>query len=312
MKNAIGAVVVLPVGCALAGGLAVGAAEAQYLLVPDSTEDRVIALDAVTGAVVNPNFIDVATPAAAAGVTSTPIEALQIGNEIWVSDQVADRVWRFDLDGGLLGDIGAGELNNIRGMDRIGDTVYVAMGSDGTTLGEGIVTIDVPTLAVTGVFNGRDPADTSYWDVLAYNGELLVSNSDGGNDGIERYDTAGNYLGNLVSSDGLTSFDFVQQIATNAAGNFLLASFSAPAGVYEVQPDGTNLGIVAADAFGPRGVFELPGGDILWTNGANIRTDTEFFADDGSFRFINPSTVPEPASLLAMVVGLAVFTQRRR
>ncbi len=76
-------------------------AQAQYLLVPESTNDQVLLLNAFDGSVVNSSFLDIATPAAAAGVCSTPIEALQVGNEIWVSDQVADRIWRFRSERGI-------------------------------------------------------------------------------------------------------------------------------------------------------------------------------------------------------------------
>ena len=296
---------------AVAAGVALApSANAQYLMVPDSTADRVVLLDAFDGSVVNANFLDTGTPAAAAGVTSTPIEALQVGNEIWVSDQNADRIWRFDSAGGFIGDVGAGQLDNIRGMEVVGNTVYVAQ--EGTTAFDpGIVTIDVPSLTVTGSFGNFIGDDISYWDVLLRNGELYVSNSDSGNDAIERYALDGTFLGFFAQSDGVTDFDFIQQLANTSNGNLLGGGFSVPSGVYEFLPDGTNLGVVAGLDFGPRGVAELGNGDTLWTNGTWIRTDDDIMLEGGSFRFISSSTVPGPGGL-AVLVLLGMGGRRRR
>ncbi len=287
----------------------VSVASAQFLLIPESTTDRVVALNA-DGTVANSNFLDVASAASAAGVSSTPIEVLEVGAELWVTDQVADRIWRFSNDGALLGDIGAGDLNNIRGMEVVGNTVYVAQGSNGTTFDEGIVTVDVTTGALTGVF-GRAAADISYQDVLLFGNELLVTNSDTGNDGIERFDLAGNYLGNLLSTDGVTGLDFGQQMSVNAAGNLLVGGFSPPSGVYEVQPDGMSLGVVAGLDFGPRAAYELANGEIMWTNGTWVRTDDTIFLEGASFRYITPSSVPAPAGV-SLLGALAVIASRRR
>ncbi len=282
---------------------------ADLLLVPDSNTDQVFLFSAQTGALVNDSFLDIATQAGNAGVSSTPIEALEVGNEIWVTDQVADRIWRFARNGNYLGAVGAGELNNIRGLEVVGNTVYVAQGSAGTSFGEGVVTIDVPSLTITGVF-GNDPADISYWDVLFYNGELLVTNS--GLDGIERFDLNGNFLGYFAQSDGVTDFDFLQQLSVNGAGNLLAGGFSAPSGVYEFMSDGTNLGIVAGLDLGPRAGFQLGNGEIVWSNGTWFRTDDSIFGE-GSFRFINRTSIPEPAAGgIWGLLAVTWWTRRKR
>jgi len=288
MRNAI----IRFASASICAGLAL-AAGAQNLLIPDSNEDKVLLVSAFDGAILDASFIDVATQAAAAGVSSTPIEALEVGNEIWVSDQVADRVWRFDRSGNFLGDIGSGgDLNNIRGMENVGNIVYVAQGSASDNFGEGIARIDTTTLAVTDVFLGRDAGDVSYWDVKFYNGELLVTNSDSGNDGIERYDLAGNFLGFFAQSDGINSFDFLQQLNVRTSStNLLGGGFSVPSGVFEFLSDGTSLGIVAGLDFGPRAAYELGNGEILWTNGAFIRSDATIYLEGGSYRFVSPTSV---------------------
>lgn len=266
--------------------------QAQNLFVGESGDDRVLLISAEDGSVLDANFLDIATQAVAAGVSSTPIETLEVGDELWVSDQVADRIWRFERSGNYLGDIGVDILNNVRGMEIVGDTVYVAQGSASAVLGEGIVRIDVPTQTVTDVFIGGDPGDVSYFDVKFYNGELLVTNVQSGNEAIERFDLAGNFLGFFAQSDGVNSFDFLQQLNVRATNsNILAGGFSPPSGVYEFMPDGTSLGIVAGLDFGPRAAYELGNGEVLWTNGSFLRSDANIILDDGAFRFISPTSV---------------------
>lgn len=291
---------------AAVGGIAACSASAQdFLLIADSTSDTVGMYNAFDGSLMNANFLDIA--ANNGGASSTPIEVQRAGNEYWVSDQIADRFWRFDLSGNFLGDYGVDIIDNVRGFEVVGNTAYAAA-ANGIN-GSGIYTFDVNTGANTGFFNGRDPADTSYFDVAFVNGELLVSNIDTGNDGIERYDLAGNFLGVLFSSDGTSSVDFPQQIAQNSAGNLLVGGFSLPSGVYEIGLDGTDFGIVAGLDAGPRGVIELGNGQIAYTNGGAFQSDSAVFADTGSYRYI--TLVPAPSTALALL-GLAATTRRRR
>lgn len=296
---------------ALIAGVAV-AGPSGFILGIDSNSDQVLLLNGFDGSVINNSFLDIASAAAAAGTSATPIEVIEVGNEFWVSDQIADRVWRFGQNGSFIGDIGAGQLNNIRGMHQVGNTVYVAMGSDSDTLSQGIVTIDASTGAITGQFNGRNPADTSYWDIISVGDELLITNSDTGNDGIERYSLAGDYLGNLVSSDGVTGLDFGQQIFQRANGNFLVGGFSPPSGVFEFGADGTDLGIVAALDLGPRAAIDLGNGEILWGNGSVLGTDARIILQGGSYRFFTATNVPAPASLGMLGLGALVTARRRR
>jgi len=319
MKNKMTALVAI----ALASGMAYavpGADDDCGLLVADSTGDRVLLLSAQDGSVIDANWIDIAAAAASDGYTGgiTPIEAIEVGSEIWVSDQVADRIWRFDtVTQNYIGSIGAGsgDMNNIRGMHRFGGTVYVAMGSDSDNFERGIITIDQATATVTGRFNGRDPSDTSYWDLNFSNGNLLVSNSDSGNDGLEIYSIDGDYLGNLVSSDGVTGIDFPQQINRDSNGNLLVGGFSSPSGVHMFDMFGNSLGIVAGLDSGSRAGYELGNGEIMWTNGSFIATDNGTILDGGSFRFITKvqgSYVPGPAGVALLGMGGLIAGRRRR
>ncbi|MEL6139354.1 MAG: hypothetical protein AAFR42_18355 [Cyanobacteria bacterium J06628_6] len=149
-------------------------------MIPDSVSDRVLLFDPEDGSLVDDNFIN------GEGLFTTPINAIQVGEEIWVSDQVADSIFRFDLTGGLLGSIVDG-LDNIRGMALVDDTVYVSnAGTTNNAPGEAVVTFDTEGNNL-GFFITGDP-----YDIFAYNGELLINDinrdDDGGED-IDRYAT---------------------------------------------------------------------------------------------------------------------------
>ena len=78
----------------------------------------------------------------------TPRAAIQVNNEIWVTDQGpnVNAIFRFDHDGGFLGRIGGntagGGLSNVRGIRFIDGVVYaVNAGTDNGAPGPSIVRI---------------------------------------------------------------------------------------------------------------------------------------------------------------------------
>lgn len=287
---------------------------ADQLLIPESNSDVVYLASGEDGSVLNSNFLDIGSQLGDFGLTSsTPVEALEVGQEIWVSDQVADRIWRFGRSGSFLGQFGSDFLNNIRGMEVVGNNLYVAQGSDSATVNEGITVIDIATQSFVSSF-GRAGEDISYQDVAFVNGELLVTNSDTGNDGIERFDLDGNFLGFFAQSDGVDGLDFGQQINVRGSnGNILVGGFSPPSGVYEFMADGTALGITAGLDFGPRAGFELGNGSVLWTNGNFLRTDDNIIVEGVSFRYISrTSVIPEPTAGLAVALAMMIAVGRRR
>src|SRR5690606_23964647 len=64
-----------------AGTAAAGAGGGGVLLVPESTNDQVMAFDPFDGSLISMNYID------GSGILGTRINAIQVGNEFWVSDQ---------------------------------------------------------------------------------------------------------------------------------------------------------------------------------------------------------------------------------
>ncbi len=282
-----------------------GAAYGQYAMVVDSGNDRIVLLDAQNGSVVDANFITLGSR------SQTPIEAIEVNGEVWVSDQVADVIFRYDRRGNFLGEVGTGRLDNIRGMQLVGNTLWVAQ--DGSQ-GDGIVSIDVTTRVVGSTVNGS--TGTGYFDVQRVGNELLVSNSATA-DSIDRYSLTGAFLGTLVSSDGVNSFDFPQQIAVLANGNIAVGGFSPPAGVYEIALNGSVVGLVAGQDAGPRGVFQLGNGTLLWTNGsiigtgASVATQTVILGG-GQYRYVTATALPTPGAAGVLALGGVLAMRRRR
>ena len=262
------------------------------LLIPNSSDDVVLAFDAFDGSLVDASFIDLTVLDA-----GTPKQATPVGDEIWVSDQIRDRVDRFTLDGDFIGAIGGqvpdGGLDNIRGVNVIGDEVWVF--NDGTNNGapgEAIVRIDPDTATIIGNY----PLTASPWFALPFGGDNLVSYSGTGDTRIDRFDDAGVLQGPFL---GTGELNFIQQLNQTSSGTVLAAAFSTQSasgrapGVYELNTSGEIIGVVSGTASsGPRAARELGNGNIMWTNGGGVNiTDvstgiaTEVF--DGSSQFIS-------------------------
>ena len=308
-------------GLAGALALAVSAAAAsagtfpsQFLLIPDSGADSIGAYSPVDGSLLTANFITDAASDATYDF-ATPKAAIQVGNEIWVSDQIGDFIAVFDLAGGYQATLRAG-LDNIRGMAAVGDTVYVANGGTANgAAGTTVVTVSASGRAVTGSF-GQSSLDP--FDVSVVGGNLLVSDIGAdGIEGVQRYAFDGTFLGQPVAvdtSDAAAGPDFPEQISPTADGGYLVAGFSPPSGVYEFEADDALTAVYAA-AGGQRGVYELLNGNYLYTTGAGTfvldpATDTSTLVGPGTQYIGLVNGVPEPAGLAAL--GLAGLAARRR
>ena len=287
-------------------------AAADFLMIPDSVGDRILLFDPIDGSLINDNFID------GAGLFNTPINAIQVNDEIWVADQTADSIFRFTLTGELINSISDG-LDNIRGMEFINGTIYVSnAGTNNNAPGDGEVVIKFDTEGNNlGFFDTGDPSD-----ILFYNGELLITDinreSDGGED-IDRYDLAGNFLGTFHESDGENGIDFPQQMTIRSNGNILVAGFTPPGGIYEYDVNGNQVNFFnASNGFADRlrAAYELGNGNIIWSGGdgvivtdprTGLSTDiytvnTQSFRP--SARYIEPLSLPKPISEPGTILGI--------
>lgn len=284
-----------------------GQASAQFLVIGDSSNDRIMTFDPFDGSLIDPDFI--VDAGGSPYDFATPKDAINVGNEIWVADQLSDAIYRFDLSGNFIDGITTG-LDNVRGMAFANGTVYVSnSGSNNGAPGDAVIMFDTAgnNLGNFAVGNNGDP-----FDVLEHNGELLIS--DIANEAIQRHDLAGNFLGTFHDSDGLTGIDFPQQLAERG-DNILAAGFSPPAGLYEYDASGTQIAFYDA-VEGLRGAFVLGNGNILVTNSSgvwsldpNANTAT-LIADGFSAQFVN-LVVPAPSSLALLGIGALALRRRR-
>ncbi len=242
------------------------------LMIPNASDDTVALFSSFDGSLIDPNFID----AERLGLfTSVFVEAQRVGDEIWVTDALDDVVFRFSLNGReSLGTIADLNLNNPEGYEIVGDKMLVASRY-------GIITIDIPSATFQGVHDYRG-ADSSINDIKTVGGVLLVSNSD--TDDIDIIDSEGNLLSTLIDSDGVTGFNFPQQINETMNGQLLVASFAPPGGIYLFDTDGSVGGPALAPNNAVRGVQELGDGNLIFTNNTGVFVlDT----DSGDTRLIS-------------------------
>lgn len=281
-------------------------ATSQFVIMPDSTNNRLVMFSDHDGSVLNSNVFGLAG--------GTPIHAMQVGGEIWVSEQVGDRVGRWSFTGTELGALGGGAtggLDNVRGMGRIGSTVYVTNAGTGNTApGAAVVMFGVDGSSLGHfVTTGLAP---SPFGVLPHNGDLLVSSSSADDD-IHRFTPAGFSVGTFHNSSTL---NFAEQMAFAANGDILVAGFSTN-NVVRLDPVTGDV-ISTFAATGARGVFQLGNGNILWTNGSgahiyDLGSGTGSQVYTGGGRYLAPfDAVPEPASLAALGLGLLALARRRR
>ena len=172
---------------ALAAALLTSTASAQALAVCDAstTHKRIMLYDAVTGSLINKDFITSPGPGYA---FSRPRKVISVGTELWVVDQGQGRIFRFTQSGTFISAITG--LTNPRGGSVVNGVVYVT----NSAAPPGIDMYDfsgnaLGSFATTG---------TTPYDVIPFNSDVLVS--DLGNDNIHRYSTAGTDLGSFTNA----------------------------------------------------------------------------------------------------------------
>lgn len=257
LEDATPVTVPAPVSLAAAGGTMV-------LAIPESSSDNVVLLDATSG-----DLILTAALSASDGL-STPINAiLDIDGEgLLICDQVTDGAYRFSAAGAPEGIFApaAGPntaiLDNVRGCAVENDTLYV------TTAG-GANADAVARFDATGAFVGNfiEPGGGGLdgpFDILFRASDVLVPSID--TDNILRYDRSGTFLDVFA-----TALPFPEQIQETASGTILVADFTLGQIVEYPASGGTPVGAYSFTGLsGFRGVYELPSGDLIVTNGGGI------------------------------------------
>ncbi|MBX3387041.1 MAG: hypothetical protein KF768_10760 [Phycisphaeraceae bacterium] len=291
-------------GLAVAASLALPAAvHAQYLMVVDSGRGKVFLCDPQDGSVINDDFI-VQIPNGPYDF-GTIKEAIQVGDEIWLSDQTRNVVWRFTatLTPNYIGQI-SGNMSNIRGLGRIGSKVFV---SNANASGASPAN-SIPEFDLAGNFQGAiATGGTSPFDVEPFQGGFLVSHSSGTND-ITRHDADGLFL-NVFHAGSIA---FAQQLHVANTGpmgepEVWAAGFSSPSGLYRYDASGTQVGFYSVVA-GLRGCWVLGDGTVLVTSSGTLNkvdpatnTSTIVPVPTGAslhyINFLTPTATPPPTPL---------------
>jgi hypothetical protein len=240
-----------------------GTGSLGLLLVPEATNDRVMAFDPATGDLVRADYIP-STP----GSLSSPINAIlsASGDSILVSDNDLDVVQEFGLLGNYLGVFApaGGPITTVLDAPtgitfRSNGHLLVAAAS--LAVGQDRVAEFDPAGNFTGTFiaAGSGGLDLPFDIFLRPRSDWLVSST--GSDAVLRYNlTTGAALGSLATVVGLP-----EQIALARNGNVLVANFSgSQAGIVEFTSAGSLVGIYTATTLsGYRGVYELPNLNLL-------------------------------------------------
>ena len=79
----------------LAVGLTGVAGAQSVVLMPDSAaaNNRIVTFSPVDGSLINSNLFGLAS-----ATNATPVSAIAVGSEIWVSEQVGDKISRYRID----------------------------------------------------------------------------------------------------------------------------------------------------------------------------------------------------------------------
>ncbi len=250
-----------------------------FLLIPDSSADRIVMVDAQTGDVVDPFFFPASTPN-----FGTPKIALQTSDaKILVSDQVTDGVWKYDTLGNSLGifapigGVNTAILDNIRGMVyRPNGNLLVAVGGGGNV--NTIQQFDSAGVNLGAFINTNLSSPFN----LAYrSGDLLVSMSGGTK--LNKYTFDGTYIGVGISG----TYNFFQQIYAHPGDSFAVANLTgAAAGIVTFDSAGNQTSLLNGVTTN-YGVYLLGNGNYLTTNPSGLHE-------------INPTTGTLVRTIMAM------------
>ena len=283
------------------------------LLCPDSLRETIWAFDATTGAIVSQNVIvDVAYLNQPIQVVASP------SGTMIVTDEVDATVREFSAQGVFIREL----CGPAQGLTR----------TFGCCIKDGKIYVTEPfvtTLSEPGRIwrmnldgSGfelflQSPLMRNPRGILPVPGGFMVADSGeaaiGGED-LEFVSDAGVVQNPpFFNSDGVSEFNFPQQVAPAGNGAVWVAGFSSPFGLWLVSASGT-LDNFYPTFTSPRGVWPLGNGQLLYAGGTRVQMLNPIGGDEveivnnpggagnppvSSFRFLTPFTLPPacPADL---------------
>lgn len=232
-------------------------------------QERIAVIQSPNVVLINPMDGDILDPSFIVLDEGTPKALIQVGDEIWISYQVGDKIERYDLDGNLLSTIEGG-MDNIKGMALINESeVWLTnAGDQNGAPDDAIIRFDLD-----GNNLGFFPtAGVSAFDIVDNgDGEVYISYIGASTSKIERRDYDGNVLGNILEPGVV---NFIQQIEIEEPDVILAAVFSVISGgnqngLYRFsETDGSIIDFWNEGNL--RGVAKLGNGEILWTSAAGL------------------------------------------
>jgi len=256
----------------------VGMFQDEILLIPDWSNDRVLGFDPYDGSYIGEIIPD-------DGRLSSPKCAIASSRgTIFVSDQIEDAVFEYNIDGNYITTIvnqASSGIDNIRGITVYNGYLYV-------TVFEGSYAQTIQRFNLNG---GSQTTWTSVqinspFDIHLRSNDALVANA--GSDAIERYDHSGSWLGTFVG----TGIEWPSQIYECSNGNLYITGSFSPAGIYKYDQNGVLLNYYSI-ARTMRGVYELGNGLLLFTTDQSVSTYNPTNAQiidiytNGNFHFIH-------------------------
>ncbi len=217
------------------------------LLIPDSTADVVAVFHPYDGTYQGDLINN------SAGLFSTPVNAIQWRDyNIYVSDQVADSVFVYDIQGNYLStyaDASDG-LNNIRGIAFRGNHLFVTSGDDF------VAEFDGPHSRLPDfISDGSDPFDICFLP----DGTSALSDIQGTDDNVRFYDFNGALIAELFKTN------FPEQVTADLMfkpHGFLVTTFSDKNVTNFGRAEGDIYNVINLNNYG-RGVYRLGNGNIL-------------------------------------------------
>jgi hypothetical protein len=280
---------------ALATLVGTAALAQDLLLIPDSGNDRIWALSALDGSVVDAIYVP------ADDVMSQPIQiAVSPSGTLLITDELDKAVYEYSATTGYIRTLAstAEGVLGAYGLCIRDGFVYFTSGASATGVIYKVALAGGPVTVFsdwTGVGQPRG--------IIPYGSGFLVGNST--DDDLELVLSNGTVQTvPFHDSDGFIGIDFPQQIWPLGGGNVLVAGFSDPYGLYFYDSQGLQYGAyLGTEVFlSPRGCAQLDNGDYMYTGGTRIDriaakngANTNIVNQLGtSFRWITRFTPPPP------------------
>lgn len=252
---------------ALAAAFLGTAAQAQMLMAPDVLTDRVLLFSGWDGHLVDANFINNAQTGATMNYVQ---EVLVVGNEIWASESISDRIYRFTLDGQhlnstIIGGTFQNPIDGPHGMAFLNGIVFTACSSTAKHGGaDWVARVSPSSGRATSTFS---TTPNSLSDLVTDGANLLATNYD--ESAVDLYSPSGVRLQRIITGEFGTGMTFPQQVLRRANGNILVASGK---GLYEYTGTGQLLDAWLNDTFtNVRGVAELRNGNYIVSSASGVK-----------------------------------------